>query len=124
MAAAERPPTAVVLATTSAHAPLPDLDSFPRFFQLFVRVPDAGKAFSMSTDTIKNTDLKSGMQVISPAGGIISILTDAKPSAISAGQLITETSIGPIYFADNLSCTILLSEEPATGGTDSLAGAR
>jgi len=65
----------------------------------------------MSTSTIQNTDLKSGMQVISPAGGIISILTDAKPSAISAGQVIAETNIGPIYFADNLSCTILLSEE-------------
>lgn len=77
-----------------------------------------------NTSTIPNPDLKSGMQVISPAGGIISILTDAKPSAISAGQVIAETSIGPIYFADNLSCTILLPEEPAADGAVPLVGAR
>ena len=78
----------------------------------------------MSTSTIQNHDLKSGMQVISPAGGIISILTDAKPSAISAGQVVAETNIGLIYFADNLSCTILLSEElPADSAVPS-PGAR
>lgn len=80
---------------------------------------------STNTSTINNTELKSGMKVISPAGGIISILTDAKPSVISAGQVIAETNIGPIYFAEDLTCRILLSDEqPDDVVADALVGAR
>lgn len=77
----------------------------------------------MSTNTIKNTDLKNGMRVLIPAGGVISILGDAKPSAVSAGFVLAETSIGPIWFADHLPSKVLDSEEPAAENNDALAAA-
>ncbi|MCB5280638.1 hypothetical protein [Arthrobacter sp. ES1] len=78
---------------------------------------------STNTNTINNTDLKNGMRVLIPAGGVISILEDAKPSAVSAGFVLAETSIGPIWFADHLTSKVLPSEEPAAANADALAGA-
>lgn len=79
----------------------------------------------MSTDTsvIKNTELKNGMRVLIPAGGVISILEDAKPSAVSAGFVIADTSIGLHYFADHLTSKVLPSDETAAENADALAAA-
>jgi hypothetical protein len=77
----------------------------------------------MSTNDIKNTELKNGMRVLIPAGGVISILEDAKPSAVSAGYVLAETSIGTIWFADHLSSKVLPAEEPAAENADALAAA-
>lgn len=80
---------------------------------------------STNTSIINNTDLKNGMRVFNPAGGLISILEDAKPSALGAGYVLAQTSIGPIWFADHLTSKILLSEEPeAAANADALAGSR
>jgi hypothetical protein len=78
---------------------------------------------STNTSTIKNTDLKTGMQVLIPAGGVISIFGDVQPSHISEGFVLADTSIGPIYFADHLTSKILLSDEQAAENTDALAAA-
>lgn len=79
---------------------------------------------SSNTSTVSNTDLKNGMRVFNPAGGLISILDDPKPSALGAGFIFAETSIGPIWFADHLTSTILLPEEPGTSTAASLVGAQ
>jgi hypothetical protein len=67
----------------------------------------------MSTSIIKNTDLKSGMKVISPAGGILSIYNDVHPSHVSAGFVVAETNIGTIWFADHLTSKVLAEESEA-----------
>ncbi|MEO3931334.1 hypothetical protein WMO79_00780 [Micrococcaceae bacterium Sec7.4] len=77
---------------------------------------------STNTSIINNTDLKNGMQVLIPAGGVISILTDPKPSTLSA-HVFAETSIGTIYFADHLTSKILISDEPAAANAAPLVGA-
>jgi hypothetical protein len=122
--AVERPTARKRLATTSAHTPLPDLAFFPRFSPPFIlRVIDTGKATVMSTNTIKNTELKNGMRVLIPAGGVISILGDAQPSRVSDGFVLAETSIGLHYFASDLTSKVLVSDEPAAENAGALAAA-
>lgn len=79
---------------------------------------------STNTSIIKNTDLKNGMQVLIPAGGVISLFGDVQPSRLSDGYVLAETSIGPIYFADHLTSKVLVSDEPAAENADTLAAAR
>ena len=79
---------------------------------------------STNTSIIKNTDLKTGMQVLSPAGGVISIFGDVQPSRVSAGFVVAETSIGQIYFADHLTSKVLDSEENEAENTCALAASR
>jgi hypothetical protein len=80
---------------------------------------------STNTSIIKNTDLKNGMRVLIPAGGVISILGDAQPSRVSDGFVLAETSIGLHYFASDLTSKVLDSDEtPAAENADALAAAR
>lgn len=58
----------------------------------------------------KNTDLKTGMRIIIPAGDTLSIEGDVYPSRVSAGQIVAETNIGPIYFAGDRTTKVLVSE--------------
>ncbi|MFJ2662556.1 hypothetical protein [Arthrobacter koreensis] len=64
-----------------------------------------------NTSLVRNTDLKTGMRVIIPSGDTVTIQSDAVPSCISAGQVLAETSIGPLYFAADRSST-LLADQP------------
>lgn len=79
---------------------------------------------STSISTIKNTDLATGMQVIIPAGDTVTIEGSVYPSRISAGQIVAETSIGILYFAGDLTSRVIVSDEAAPTGPESLAGAR
>lgn len=62
------------------------------------------------TSLVRNTDLKTGMRVIIPSGDTITIQSDAVRSHISAGQVLAETSLGPLYFAADRSSTLLVDQ--------------
>lgn len=82
---------------------------------------------SANISIIKNTDLKTGMEVVSPAGGTVSIFGDAQPSHLSPGFVYAETDMGPIYFASHLTSKVLVSDdtesESQAENTDALAAA-
>lgn len=64
-----------------------------------------------NTSLVRNTDLKTGMKVIIPAGDTVTIFSDASESRISPGQVLADTDIGPLYFAADRSST-LVEDQP------------
>lgn len=66
----------------------------------------------MSTTTmVRNTDLKTGMKIVIPAGDTLSIEGQVYPSSISEGCIVAETNIGPVYFAGHLHTRVLGPDE-------------
>ena len=65
----------------------------------------------------KNTDLKSGMKIVIPAGDTLMIREKVYPSRISPGFLVAETEIGPLYLAGNLSTKVVVPDETASADT-------
>lgn len=66
----------------------------------------------MSTTTmVRNTDLKTGMTIVIPAGDTLSIEGQVYPSNISEGCVVAETNIGPVYFAGHLHTKVLVPDE-------------
>lgn len=70
---------------------------------------------SSKTTLVRNKDLQPGMKVVVPSGDILTIEGDVRPSCVSAGQIVAETDIGPVYFADDRSTRVLdfVSRTPA-----------
>lgn len=60
----------------------------------------------------KNTDLKTGMKIIIPAGNTLTIDGEVYPSNISPGFIVAETEIGTIYFAGERTTKVLVPDEP------------
>lgn len=65
----------------------------------------------------KNTDLKSGMKIVIPAGDTLMIREEVYPSRISPGFLVAETEIGPLYLAGDLSTKVVVTDETAAADT-------
>ncbi|WP_459793208.1 hypothetical protein [Arthrobacter sp. AD-310] len=65
----------------------------------------------------KNSDLKSGMKIVIPAGDTLMIREEVYPSRISPGFLVAETEIGPLYLAGDLSTKVVVTDETAAADT-------
>ena len=65
----------------------------------------------------KNTDLKSGMKIVIPAGDTLMIREEVYPSRISPGFLVAETEIGPLYLAGDLSTKVIVTDGTAAADT-------
>jgi hypothetical protein len=65
----------------------------------------------------KNTDLKSGMKIVIPAGDTLMIREEVYPSRISPGFLVAETEIGPLYLAGDLSTKVVVTDGTAAADT-------
>ena len=65
----------------------------------------------------KNTDLKSGMKIVIPAGDTLMIREEVYPSRISPGFLVAETELGPLYLAGDLSPKVVVTDETAAADT-------
>jgi hypothetical protein len=65
----------------------------------------------------KNTDLKSGMKIVIPAGDTLMIVGEVYPSKISPGFIVAETDIGSLYLAGDRGTKVLVADERAAAGT-------
>lgn len=66
---------------------------------------------SSTISIVNNTDLKTGMKIVIPAGDTLSINGEVYPSNISPGFIVAETEIGSIYFAGESTTKVLVSDE-------------
>jgi hypothetical protein len=73
----------------------------------------------MSTEIsiTKNTDLKSGMKIVIPAGDTLLIVGEVYPSNISPGFIVAETDNGSLYLAGDRSTKVLVADESDAAGT-------
>ncbi len=66
---------------------------------------------STNINMVNNTDLKTGMKIVIPAGDTLSINGEVYPSNISPGFIVVETEIGSLYFAGESTTKVLVSDE-------------